>query len=147
MERIGTSAAVVLALLAAAGCGDRKLDVKTPGLDEFSEFMARDTMPVPEMTRAEALEKHRECMRNLHGPDQSPTPELRGMKNDPATACAYWLRKATPEPRHVRRRSPDSMFVDLPPTRTMTREELDKSLLEDLRIGGPPPSRAPAPRE
>lgn len=137
MIRPGTLPAVCLALLAVSGCGDARLDARLPGHDEFAEFMARDTLAAPPMTRAQALEKHRECMRNLHGPDQAGTPELRGMKNDPATACAYWLRKAKPEPRHARRRSPDSMFIDIPPARPMTREELDRSLLENLRKDGP----------
>lgn len=129
---LARGAAVCLALLSAPGCGDARLDARLPGHDEFSEFMARDTLATPPMTRAQALEKHRECMRSLHGPDQAATPELRGMRKDPSTACAKWLQKAKPEPRHVRRRNPDSLYLDIPPARPMTREELDKSLLENL---------------
>lgn len=136
MIRSGTLPAVLLAFLAASGCGDVQLDVKVPGHDEAMKALA-DTLPPPEMTRAEALEKHRECMRNLHSPTDSSDLTMRHAKRDPGRACSWWLLKAYPEPEHARRLAPDSLWIR--PTPAMTREEADRRLLDGLRNESPTP--------
>lgn len=138
----------LLACVCLAGCGDWRSDAKPPGLDEFNEFMAKDTLPIPDMTREQALAEHRKCTRELHGPDEGTNPALRTMKKDPSRACDYWLKRARPEPRHARRRHPDSMYIEPAPliTPTMTREERDRRLLEGLESTDDPALTSRHPR-
>lgn len=136
----------VLLACALCACGGGEPDAQTGeyatrAQAEFLEAEREANTPPPPLTRQEARAEYARCLRRLSIRDTVAHPELRGMRADPPRACAHWLAKAAPEPRHVLRRDPDSLYIA--PAPMMTREELDKRSLESLWKSDPPSPDAP----
>lgn len=140
------TASVLLACLCLAACGGDAPDAETGehvtrAQAAFLEAEREANTPPAPLLRQEARAEYARCIRKLSIRDTVAHPELRGMHAHPPRACAHWLARAAPEPRHVLRRDPDSLYVA--PAPMMTREELDKRSLDGLWKSDPPSSDAP----
>lgn len=105
---------ILLACLCLAACGAdapaAERDSGPPGHAEFREAQRRDSAAGAPLTRQQAMAEYRTCIRRLSSDTVFPGTRQR-IRADPSRACAHWLAKARPEPRHTLRRDPDSLVI------------------------------------